>query len=88
MEPQAEEAYMYEEPIKTQEEQLYVQISDEVAYCPYNGSYQDMINKAYELDDKKIMKALIEYRDDMIKRDNMIKDHPEQDSHISGEIVN
>ena len=35
----------------------------------YPGSYQDMINKAYEKDDKKMMKALIEYRDDMIKRD-------------------
>ena len=46
-----------------------VQIPYEVIYCPYSGSYQDMINKAYEKDDKKVMKSLIEYRDDMIKRD-------------------
>ena len=64
-----------------------VQIPYEVMYCPYPGSYQDMINKAYEKDDKKMMKALIEYRDDMIKRDN-IKYYPEHDSHDSGETVN
>ena len=33
-----------------------------------SSSYQDMINISYEIDDKKMMKALIEYRDDMIKR--------------------
>ena len=71
-----------------------VQIPYEVMYCPYSGSYHDMINKAYEMDDKKMMKALIEYRDvmikrdDMIKRDNMVKDYPEHDSHDSGETVN
>ena len=71
-----------------------VQIPYEVMYCPYSGSYQDMINKAYEKDDKKMMKALIEYRDvmikrdDMIKRNNMIKSYPEHDSHVSGETVN
>ena len=48
-----------------------VPIPNEVAYCPYNGTYQDMINKAYELDDKKTMKALIEYRDDMINREKI-----------------
>ena len=50
-----------------------VQIPYEVMYCPYSGSYKDMINTAYEMDDKKTMKALIEYRDDMIKRDNILK---------------
>ena len=64
-----------------------VQIPYEVMYCPYHGSYQDMINKAYEKDDKKMMKALIKYRDDMIKKD-MVKDYPEHDSHDSGETVN
>ena len=70
-----------------------VQIPYEVMYCPYSGSYQDMINKAYEMDDKKMMKALIEYRDDMIKRGDMIKRdnikyYPEHDSQDSGETVN
>ena len=37
-----------------------VQIPYEVMYCPYSGSYQDMINKAYEKDDNKMMKALID----------------------------
>lgn len=49
-----------------------VPIPNDVAYCPYNGTYQDMINKAYELDDKKTMKALIEYRDDMVNRGKFI----------------
>ena len=31
-----------------------------------------MINKAYELDDKKTMKALIEYRDDMVNREKLL----------------
>jgi len=49
-----------------------VPIPYELVYCPYNGTYQDMINKAYELDDKKTMKALIEYRDDMVNRGKFI----------------
>lgn len=68
-----------------------VPIPNDVAYCPYNGVYQDMINKAYELDDKKTMKALIEYRDDMINRGKIInyeKYYPEQDSQVSGDTVN
>ena len=49
MEPQAEtpNAVCYDVPIPY-----------EVAYCPYNGTYQDMINKAYELDDKKTMQLI------------------------------
>ena len=78
MEPQAEE---------TNTSGYDVIIPDEVKYCPYNGSYQDMINKAYEMDDKKIMKALIEYRDDMINRDKL-NSYPEQLSHTSGARVN
>ena len=78
MEPQAEE---------TTTSGYDVIIPDEVKYCPYNGSYQDMINKAYEMDDKKTMKALIEYRDDMINR-NKLNIYPEQLSHTSGATVN
>ena len=78
MEPQAEE---------TNTSGYDVIIPDEVKYCPYNGTYQDMINKAYEMDDKKIMKALIEYRDDMINR-NKLNIYPEQLSHTSGATVN
>ena len=78
MEPQAEE---------TNTSGYDVIIPDEVKYCPYNGSYQDMINKAYEMDDKKTMKALIEYRDDMINR-NKLNIYPEQLSHTSGATVN
>ena len=82
MEPQAENSntLCYDVPIP-----------NEVAYCPYNGTYQDMINKAYELDDKKTMKALIEYRDDMINREKIInpyKHYPEHDSQVSGFTVN
>ena len=82
MEPQAENSntLCYDVPIP-----------NDVAYCPYNGTYQDMINKAYELDDKKTMKALIEYRDDMINREKFInpeKHYPEQLSQVSGATVN
>jgi hypothetical protein len=78
MEPQAEE---------TNTSGYDVIIPDKVKYCPYNGTYQDMINRAYEMDDKKIMKALIEYRDHMINRNNLII-YPEQLSHTSGATVN
>ena len=71
MEPQSEDTYVYE---KSLNEYLDVLIPYEVAYCPYNGTYQEKINKAYENDDKIMMKALIKYREDMIKRDNKIKE--------------
>ena len=72
MEPQPESSsYM---SVKDIYMSLEVEMPEEVKYCPYNGSYEDMIKKSYENDNVPVMKALIEYRDNMIKRDNKIKE--------------
>ena len=71
---------------------LEVQIPEEVMHCPYAGSYEDMLRKSYENDNVPVMRALIEYRDNMIERDNKVKElyknYPEQLSHTSGATVN
>ena len=71
---------------------MEVEMPEEVKYCPYNGSYEDMIKKSYENDNIPVMRALIEYRDNMIERDNKIKEllshQPEQLSQVSGATVN
>ena len=53
---------------------LEVEMPEEVKYCSYNGTYEDMIKKSYENDDVPVMRALIEYRDNIIERDNKIKE--------------
>ena len=71
---------------------LDVQIPEDVKYCPYSGSYEQMIQKA--MDDKNIpmVRSLIEYRDAMIKREKnleeLYKNYPEHDSQVSGATVN
>jgi hypothetical protein len=72
MEPQAEStSYMSINDIYMSME---VEMPEEVKYCPYTGSYEDMIKKSYENDNVPVMRALIEYRDNMIERDNKIKE--------------
>ena len=90
MEPQAEStSYM---SINDLYLSMEVEMPDEVKYCPYTGSYEDMIKKSYENDNVPVMRALIEYRDNMIERDNKIKElfshQPEQLSQVSGATVN
>ena len=90
MEPQAESSsYM---SIKDLYMSMEVEMPAEVKYCPYTGSYEDMIKKSYENDNVPVMRALIEYRDNMIERDNKIKElfihQPEQLSQVSGATVN
>ena len=90
MEPHAEStSYM---SIKDLYLSMEVEMPEEVKYCPYNGSYEDMIKKSYENDNVPVMRALIEYRDNMIERDNKIKElfshQPEQLSQVSGATVN
>ena len=53
---------------------IEVDMPEEVMYCPYTGSYEDMIKKAYGNDDVPVMKALIEYRDNMIERGRKVKE--------------
>ena len=94
MEPQAEsisdmKTHM---SIKDIYDKLDVQMPKVVMYCPYTGSYNEMIHKA--MDDKNIpmVRSLIEYRDAMIKREKdleeLYKNYPEQLSQVSGATVN
>ena len=53
---------------------LEVQIPEEVMYCPYNGSYDQMIHKAMDDNNISMVKALINYRDNMVTRLKKIKE--------------
>jgi len=76
MEPQAEsiadmKSYM---SIKEIYMSMEVQMPDEVKYCPYTGSYEEMINKAMKDKNLPVVRSLIEYRDSMIERGKKIKE--------------
>ena len=94
MEPQTESIYDMNScmSIKDIYKSIEVEMPEEVMYCPYTGSYEDMISKAFVNDDVPVMKALIEYRDNMIERDRKVKElfshQPEHDSQVSGATVN
>ena len=94
MEPQAEsisdmKTHM---SIKDIYERLDVQMPKVVMYCPYTGSYEQMIHKAMNDNNLSMVKSLIEYRDAMIKREKdlekLYKNYPEHDSQVSGATVN
>ena len=94
MEPQAESisdmcSHM---SIKEIYERLDVQMPKSVMYCPYTGSYEQMIHKAMNDNNLSMVKSLIEYRDAMIKRERKLeelyKNYPEQLSQVSGATVN
>lgn len=75
MEPQAEsiadmKSYM---SIKEIYASMEVEMPDEVKYCPYSGSYEEMINKAMKDKNLPVVRSLIEYRDSMIERGKKIK---------------
>ena len=53
---------------------LEVQIPEEVIYCPYDGSYDQMIHKAMDDNNISMVKALINYRDNMNGREKKIKE--------------
>ena len=76
MEPQAESiADMCSHMTYSQiYESLEVQIPEEVMYCPYNGSYDQMIHKAMDDNNISMVKALINYRDNMNGREKKIKE--------------
>ena len=76
MEPQAEsiadmKSYM---SIKEIYMSMEVEMPDEVKYCPYSGSYEEMINKAMKDKNLPVVRSLIEYRDSMIERGKKIKE--------------
>ena len=76
MEPQAESIsdMKIHMSIKEIYESLEVQIPEEVMYCPYTVSYEQMIHQA--MNDKNIpmVRSLIEYRDAMYNREKKIKE--------------
>ena len=53
---------------------LEVQIPEEVMYCPYNGSYDQMIHKAMDDNNISMVRSLINYRDNMVIREKKIKE--------------
>ena len=76
MEPQAEsisdmKKYM---SIKEIYKSLELEIPEDVKYCPYTGSYEEMIQKAMNDKNIKVVKSLIEYRDNMIERGKKLKE--------------
>jgi hypothetical protein len=76
MEPQAESiADMCSHMTYSQiYESLEVKIPEEVMYCPYNGSYDQMIMKAVRERNIPIVRSLIYYRDAMNEREKKIKE--------------
>ena len=76
MEPQAESISDMKTHMSIKEiyESLEVYIPEDVKYCPYTGSYEQMIQKA--MNDKNIpmVRSLIEYRDAMYNREKEIKE--------------
>jgi len=76
MEPQAESisdmcSHM---SIKEIYHKLDVQIPKAVMYCPYTGSYEQMIHKAMNDKNLSMVRSLIEYRDAMYNREKEIKE--------------
>tara|TARA_B100000900_G_scaffold363231_1_gene337061 strand:+ start:1300 stop:1584 length:285 start_codon:yes stop_codon:yes gene_type:complete len=94
MEPQAESISDMKTHMSIKEiyETLEVYIPENVKYCPYTGSYEQMIHKAMNDNNLSMVKSLIEYRDAMIKREKKLeelyKNYPEQLSQVSGATVN
>ena len=47
------------------------ELPDILKYMEYHGPFDKMIRRAYNKDDKELMKALIEYRDALIYREKL-----------------
>ena len=71
MEPQAESISDIKSNMSVKDiyNSLDVQIPKAVMYCPYTGSYEQMIHKAMNDNNLSMVRSLIEYRDNMIKRE-------------------
>ena len=76
MEPQAESISDMKTHMSIKEvyDKLDVQMPKVVMYCPYTGSYEQMIHQAMNDNNLSMVKSLIEYRDAMIKREKKIKE--------------
>ena len=60
--------------IKEVYETFEVYIPEEVKYCPYIGSYEQMISKAISERNIPVVRSLIWYRDSMNEREKKIKE--------------
>ena len=49
------------------------ELPDILKYMEYHGPFEKMIRRAYEKDDKALMRALIEYRDALIYKESLEK---------------
>ena len=49
------------------------ELPDILKYMEYHGPFEKMIRRAYENDDKTLMRALIEYRDALIYKESLEK---------------
>lgn len=47
------------------------ELPDILKYMEYHGPFDKMIRRAYNKDNKELMKALIEYRDALIYREKL-----------------
>ena len=76
MEPEAESISDMKTHMSIKEiyERLDVQMPKAVMYCPYTGSYEQMIHEAMNDKNISMVKSLIEYRDAMIKREKKIRE--------------
>ena len=76
MEPQAESISDMKTHMSIKEiyERLDVQMPKVVMYCPYTGSYEQMIHKAMNDNNLSMVRSLIEYRDAMYNREKKIKE--------------
>ena len=76
MEPEAESISDMLTHMNTMEiiESLDVSIPEEVKYCPYIGSYEQMISKAISERNIPVVRSLIWYRDSMNEREKKIKE--------------
>ena len=72
MEPQVESIGNLS--IKETYASMEVVMPDEVKYCPYTGSYEEMIHKAMNDKNLSVVRSLIEYRDAMNERDKKVKE--------------
>jgi len=76
MEPQAESISDIKSNMSVKDiyNSLDVQIPKAVMYCPYTGSYEQMIHKAMNDNNLSMVRSLIEYRDAMIKREKNLEE--------------
>ena len=52
---------------------LEVEMPISVKYCPYTGSYDDMMIKAQKENNTEVYEALLKYKNDMIEREKKLE---------------